>query len=124
MARVLVIDGRDGVASQLVSELRASEEVESCERAPQQHEDGYAGHLSGGYDALLEDMRADTIVYAPPPASRRRMSPDLEDAAAVFGACVRGRVRRLVLLSSAMAYGASPHNQGRAGEARTPACGE
>ena len=124
MARVLVIDGRDGVAAWLVSELRASEEVESCERAPQQHEDGYAGHLSGGYDALLEDLRADTVVYAPPRTSRRRMSPDLEDAAAVFGACARARVHRLVLISSAMAYGASPHNQGLAGEARTPACGE
>jgi nucleoside-diphosphate-sugar epimerase len=80
--------------------------------------------MSGGYDALLEDLRADTVVYAPPRASRRRMSPDLEDAAAVFGACARVRVRRLVLISSAMAYGASPHNQGLAGEARTPACGE
>lgn len=86
MARVLVIDGREGVARQLVSELRASREVEAVERAPQQQEDEYAGHLSGGYDALVEDLRADTVVYSPPRASRRVMTPDLEDAAAVFAA--------------------------------------
>src|SRR3954463_5257252 len=99
MARVLVIDGRDGVARRLVSELRASGEVELCESAPQQ-DDGYAGHLSGGYDALVEDLRADKGGYSPPRASRRLMAPDLEDAAAVFNACARGRVRALVLISS------------------------
>lgn len=123
MARVLVIDARDGVARRLVSELRASGEVEAVESAPQQ-DDGYAGHLSGGYDALVEDLRADTVVYSPPRASRRVMTPDLEDAAAVFNACARGRVTRLVLISSALVYGASPHNQGLLGEARTPASGE
>lgn len=122
MTRVLVIDERGSVAKLIVAELRASRAVGACLRAQQQQEDGYAGHLSGGYDGLLEDRRPDTVVYSPPRAARRRMSPDLEDARAVFAACARARVRRLVLISSAMAYGASPHNPGRVGEGHM--CGE
>lgn len=112
MARVIVIDDREAVAELIVKTLRESAAVECCMRAPQK-EDGFAGHLSGGLATMLKDHDIDTVVYAPP--STRRL--DLGDAESVFQQCVRTRIRKFVLLSSAMVYGASPHNPGFISEA-------
>jgi 1-acyl-sn-glycerol-3-phosphate acyltransferase/nucleoside-diphosphate-sugar epimerase len=111
MARVIVIDERDAVAELILKNLRDCPNVDLCARATQK-EDGFAGHLSGGLANLLEDQDVDTVVYSPPPAVRDRRSIDLEDAESVFQQCARSAIKKFVLLSSAMIYGANPHNQG------------
>jgi 1-acyl-sn-glycerol-3-phosphate acyltransferase/nucleoside-diphosphate-sugar epimerase len=116
LARVIVIDDRETAAELIVKNLRDSAAVEFCMRAPQK-EDGFAGHLSGGFATMLKDHDIDTVVYAPPPGRYRRRSVDLEDAESVFQQCARARIKKFVLLSSAMIYGASPHNPGFISEA-------
>lgn len=109
MTRVIVIDDRDRVAELIVNSLRDSAFVELCVRAPQK-EDGFGGHLSGDLSMLLKEHGIDTVVYAPPKG--RHTSIDLEDAESVFQRCADAAIKKFVLLSSAMIYGASPHNQG------------
>src|SRR6185295_9984472 len=113
LARVIVIDDRETIAELIVKTLRDSAAVEFCLRGPQK-EDGFGGHLSGGLATMLKDHEVDTVVYAPSPG---RQQLDLGDAESVFQQCVRTRVRKFVLLSSAMIYGASPHNPGFISEA-------
>jgi 1-acyl-sn-glycerol-3-phosphate acyltransferase/nucleoside-diphosphate-sugar epimerase len=117
MARVIVIDDRDGIAELVVEALSQSPLVEACLRAPQQ-DDGYGGHLSGGCAGLFREQDIDTVIYSPPQRARNRLVPDLEDAETLFQQCVRAEVKKVILLSSAMVYGASPHNQGFVSEAR------
>ncbi|HEV7892454.1 MAG TPA: 1-acyl-sn-glycerol-3-phosphate acyltransferase [Pyrinomonadaceae bacterium] len=117
MARVLVIDEREGVAELVVSRLRESRAVETCQRAPQA-EDGFAGLLSGGRAGLLAEQNIDTVVYSPPFEARRRSAPDLADAEAIFKETARAGVGQFVLLSSAEVYGASHHNTGFLPESR------
>ncbi|HKG14673.1 MAG TPA: 1-acyl-sn-glycerol-3-phosphate acyltransferase [Pyrinomonadaceae bacterium] len=117
MARVLVIDERDGVAELIVSRLGESPAVETCQRAPQA-EDGFAGLLSGGRAGLLAEQGIDTVVYTPPFEAQRRPVPDLADAEAVFKEVARAGVGQFVLLSSAEVYGASHHNIGFLSESR------
>jgi 1-acyl-sn-glycerol-3-phosphate acyltransferase/nucleoside-diphosphate-sugar epimerase len=119
MARVLVIENRDDVAELLVRRLMESPPVELCRRAPQL-EDGFGGELSHGYSGLLEDLAVDTVIYSPPCSAPRSMAPDLADAEAVFQQCADAGIKRLVLLSSAAIYGASPHNPGLISESRSP----
>ena len=109
MARVIVIDERDNLAELILNNLRDSAFVEFCVRAPQK-EDGYAGHLSGGLSTLLKEHGIDTVIYAPPRVHRTGI--DLEDAESVFQQCANASIKKFVLMSSAMIYGASPHNQG------------
>jgi 1-acyl-sn-glycerol-3-phosphate acyltransferase/nucleoside-diphosphate-sugar epimerase len=116
MTRVIVIDDRETVAELIVNSLRDSGLVEFCVRAPQK-EDGFGGHLSGDLSMLLKEHGIDTVVYAPPPSRHYRSSLDLEDAESVFQQCARARIRKFVLLSSAMIYGASNHNPGFISEA-------
>jgi 1-acyl-sn-glycerol-3-phosphate acyltransferase/nucleoside-diphosphate-sugar epimerase len=116
LARVIVIDDRETAAELIVKNLRDSAAVEFCMRAPQK-EDGFGGHLSGSLATMLKDHDIDTVVYAPPPGRYRRRSVDLEDAESVFQQCARARIKKFVLLSSAMIYGASPHNPGFISEA-------
>jgi 1-acyl-sn-glycerol-3-phosphate acyltransferase/nucleoside-diphosphate-sugar epimerase len=117
MARVIVFDERESIAELVVKSLNESAAVEWCQRASQP-EDGYGGHLSGDHASLLKEHNIDTVVYSPPQRGRHRMAPDLEDAEGVFQQCVHLGVRKFVLLSSAMIYGASPHNQGLIPESR------
>jgi hypothetical protein len=63
LARVIVIDDRETAAELIVKNLRDSAAVEFCMRAPQK-EDGFAGHLSGGFATMLKDHDIDTVVYA------------------------------------------------------------
>ena len=111
MARVIVIDDRETVAELIVSNLHHRNLVEFCVRAPQK-EDGFAGHLSGGLLTMLREHEIDTVVYSPPPGCHPDTIIDLEDAESVFQLCARASIKKFVLLSSAMIYGASPHNQG------------
>lgn len=112
MARVIVIDDRETVAESIVKKLRDSASVDFCVRAPQK-EDGFGGHLSSDLPTMLKEYDIDTVVYAPP--SNRRIV--LEDAESVFQQCARAGIKKFVLLSSAMIYGASPHNPGFISEA-------
>lgn len=111
MTKVIVIDDRDAVAELIVNNLRDSPIVELCLCAPQK-EDGFGGHLSGGLTSLLKEHEIDTVVYSPPRGRRNQNSLDLEDAESVFQQCARRAIKKFVLLSSAMIYGANPHNQG------------
>jgi 1-acyl-sn-glycerol-3-phosphate acyltransferase/nucleoside-diphosphate-sugar epimerase len=111
----MVIDDRDSVAELVVKRLNKCRVVEFCQRAPQQ-EDGFGGHLSGGYAASLEEQAINAVVYSP---SLRGHRLDLKDAELVFRQCARVGVKKFVLLSSAMIYGASPHNQGLMSETRS-----
>src|SRR5437870_1118891 len=104
MIRVIVIDDRESVAEALVDLLRGSPVVDFCRRAAPQQEDGYGGHLSGGYASLLKEQDVDAVVYSPPACARHRMTPDLEAAEAVFQQCVRAGVKKFILLSSGMIY--------------------
>ena len=108
MARVIVIDERDSVADLLVSRVRESQQVDFCLRAPQQ-EDGFGGHLSGGYAGVIKEQGIDTVVYSPP---LRAGDIDLENAESVSRQCASVGIEKFVLLSSAMIYEPSPHNQG------------
>jgi len=114
MARVIVIDDRETVAELIVKTLRDSAPVEFCVRAPQK-EDGFGGHLSSDLPTMLKEYDIDIVVYAP--TSRRRLV--LEDAESVFQQCARAGIKKFILLSSAMIYGASPHNPGFISEAHT-----
>jgi hypothetical protein len=80
MSRVIVIDDRDSVADLLVKQLSESPAIDCCQRAPQ-CEDGFGGHLSGGYAVFLKEHDIDTVVYSAP---RRGRGVDLSDAASVF----------------------------------------
>jgi 1-acyl-sn-glycerol-3-phosphate acyltransferase/nucleoside-diphosphate-sugar epimerase len=111
MVRVIVIEEREFLADLITNLLRACDMVEFCQLAPQQ-EDGFAGHLSGGLAGLLCENNIDAVVYAPPQRARNLMIPDLQQAELVFQECVRANIKKLVLLSSAMIYGSTPHNQG------------
>src|SRR5258708_5156341 len=115
MARVIVIDERDSIARLLVERLRESPMVDFCDRAPSQGE-SIGEYLIGGYAKLLSERSLDTVVYYPRMRARRLMSPDLETAELVFQQCARVGIKKLVLLSSAMIYGASPHNEGLVSE--------
>src|SRR5947208_5960349 len=117
MARVVVIDEREGLAELLVERLCESYAVETCQRAPQA-EDGFGGLLSGGRAGLLIEQDIDTVVYSPPPAARRRPVPDLADAEAVFKESARAAVKHFILLSSAAVYGELNHNVGFLAESR------
>jgi 1-acyl-sn-glycerol-3-phosphate acyltransferase/nucleoside-diphosphate-sugar epimerase len=110
----MLIEDRESVAELIVERLNGSAEVELCQRAPQL-EDGFGGHLSGGYAGFLEEQAIDAVVYSPPV---RRRHLDLRDAESVFRQCAKANIRKFVLLSSAMVYGASPHNQGLMPESR------
>ena len=109
MARVIVIDDREAVAELILNNLRRSAFVEFCVRAPQK-EDGFGGHMTGGLSTLLNEHSIDTVVYAPP--RTRHTTVDLEDAELVFQQCTNAGIKKFVLLSSAMIYGANQHNPG------------
>jgi len=111
VTRVIVIDDRETVAELIVSNLHHRNLVEFCVRAPQK-EDGFGGHFSGGLSTMLKEHEIDTVVYSPPSDRHHDTIIDLEDAESVFQLCSRAGIKMFVLLSSAMIYGASPHNQG------------
>jgi len=81
------------------------------------------GNEPGSPSARLADWFArhaiDAVVYAPPVGSEPSAVPDLVHAEAIFRACATGRVGHVVLLSSAAAYGATPHHPGFVRETRS-----
>ncbi len=103
MARVMVIDSRGNLLHYLTNRLSKSPMVDACQRAP---------GLTGGYVNLLAMQDINIVVYCPRLCSSYDMTPDLAEAETVFAECARARVAKVVLLSSAAVYGASPRNPG------------
>jgi 1-acyl-sn-glycerol-3-phosphate acyltransferase/nucleoside-diphosphate-sugar epimerase len=118
MKRVLVIDGRLPFERLLLERLERSPAVASCSSFARLTD---GAPISG--DALsrcMADQGIDTVVYSPCSGNLEATIPDLAEAATVLGACGRSGVR-VVLLSSAAAYGASHNNHGLLRETRVPA---
>ncbi|HVS82121.1 MAG TPA: 1-acyl-sn-glycerol-3-phosphate acyltransferase [Pyrinomonadaceae bacterium] len=116
MLRIAVIDERDGIAELLVKQLRESQIVGSCERFPQVGSDP-----NGCVSSLLNEQNIDTVVYSPPLLAERCSIPQLDDAENIFRQCQQsGKVKQVILLSSAEIYGASPQNPGLISETRLP----
>src|SRR5262249_1728644 len=111
MARVMVIAGNSSISHYLMNRLSKSPGVEACQLAP---------HGSGSSALLFAEQAINTVVYAPQLRGQHRMIPDLTEAAAVFAECTRMRMAKVVVLSSAAIYGATPHNPGLIAETRAP----
>jgi 1-acyl-sn-glycerol-3-phosphate acyltransferase len=116
MPRVLVIESRDEVAEAIVAALSSSDAVKFCEQA-NPRKDRLKTILT-----RIEGARIDTAIYSPAISRQHSLSPDLAEAKAFISHCAALQVRRFILLSSAMVYGASPHNQGLIPETRKPIC--
>ncbi|HEU4390066.1 MAG TPA: 1-acyl-sn-glycerol-3-phosphate acyltransferase [Blastocatellia bacterium] len=71
-----------------------------------------------GASTLDPDCGIRTVIYVPPLGPSIEMTPDLSDAAAVFDRCARNRAGHVILISSALIYGASHSNPGMIGELR------
>jgi 1-acyl-sn-glycerol-3-phosphate acyltransferase/nucleoside-diphosphate-sugar epimerase len=111
----MVIAYNRPIAHALVNRLSKSPVVEACQLAPQ---------FNGGYALLFTDHAIDTVVYAPQLCRQNEMIPNLAEAAMVFAECARAGMAKVVVVSSAMIYGADPHNPGFIVEARAPLHGD
>src|SRR5262245_7516957 len=101
MARVMVIAGSNSTSHCLANKLSKSPAVEACQLAPP---------YNSSYTLLFAEQAINTVVYAPQLQSQHRIIPDLTEAAAVFAECARAGMTKVVVLSSAAIYGATPHN--------------
>jgi 1-acyl-sn-glycerol-3-phosphate acyltransferase/nucleoside-diphosphate-sugar epimerase len=110
MARVMIIAGSSSIAHCLVNRLSKSPVAEVCQLAP-------CGN--GSYASLFAEQAINAVVYVPQLQSQHRMIPDLAEAAAVFAECVHAGIAKVVVLSSAAIYGATPHNPGLIAETRS-----
>ena len=115
MARVMVVADSRPIAHALVNGLSKSPVVEACQLAPQ---------FNGGYALLFTEQAIDTVVYAPQLRRQNEMVPNLAEAAMVFAECTRAGIAKVVVVSSAMIYGADPHNPGFIAETRAPLHGD
>ena len=101
MQRMVIAGADDGLTRSLVAALTAG-----AERSV-----GTTAADRGHYDAAV--LRgADVVVYVPPAWPGANLHPDLSDLRAVLHAVRETRIARLVLVSSAQLYGASPSNPG------------
>src|SRR2546423_617310 len=109
-SRVLVIEPRGALAALVVDRLNAIPGVEAVRAAA----------VDGGGAAAVAVAAGpvDALVYSPLDPRARDLAPDLTEAGAVLAACARSGVRKVVLLSSAAAYGADYHNPGLIRESR------
>src|SRR5262245_11740854 len=103
MARVMVIDTRGTLLHYLANRLSKSPMVDACQRAP---------GLTDGYANLLAMQDIDLVVYCPRLCSSYDMTPDLAEAETVFAECASASIAKVVVLSNATVYGASPRNPG------------
>ena len=110
MARVIVVDNDNKISSDLINRLNESSMVEECQIAP---------GLNGDFTSLLAEGAIDTIIYSPQLQPNNGMSPDLAEAETVLEGCTHAGIQKVVLLSSAAIYGASPYNPGLISESRS-----
>ena len=111
MARVMVIAGSSSTSHCLMNRLSKSPAVEACQLAPP---------CNGSYALLFAEQAINTVVYVPQLQSQHRIIPDLTEAAAVLAECARTGMTKVVVLSSAAIYGATPQNPGLIAETRSP----
>jgi 1-acyl-sn-glycerol-3-phosphate acyltransferase/nucleoside-diphosphate-sugar epimerase len=111
---MVIADSRP-IAHALVNRLSKSPVVEACQLAPQ---------FNGGYALLFTEHAIDTVVYAPQLRRQNEMIPNLAEAARVFAECARAGMAKVVVVSSAMIYGADPYNPGFIVETRAPLRGD
>src|SRR5205823_1470826 len=109
MARVMVIAGSSSISHCLVNRLSKSRVVEACQLTTR---------FNGSHASLFAEPAINTVVYAPQLQSQHRMTPDLAEAAEVFAECARTDIAKVVALSSAAIYGATPQNPGLIAETR------
>ena len=115
LARVLIIADSSPIAHALVNRLSKSPAVESCQLTV---------HYNGNNTHLFAEQAIDTVIYAPKLRSQNEMIPNLAEAEAVLQGCAAAGIAKVVVLSSAMIYGADPHNPGFITELRQPVRGE
>src|SRR5215510_4957608 len=111
MARVMVIADSRPIAQALVNRLSKSVVVEACQLAPR---------FNGGSALLFTEHAVDTVVYAPQLHRKNEMIPNLAEAAMVLAECARAGIAKVVVVSSALLYGADPHNPGFIVESHAP----
>jgi 1-acyl-sn-glycerol-3-phosphate acyltransferase/nucleoside-diphosphate-sugar epimerase len=113
-ARVVIIEPRRSLASLFVEQLNSQPDVVAMTLPDA---DGV-----GGLGAQLAAASADAVVYSPLRYPARDFVPDLARAEQSLQAFVQAGARKIVLLSSALVYGADYHNPGLIREYRlTPA---
>jgi hypothetical protein len=112
VSRVMVIEPRGFLAALIVDRLNSRPGVEKIV-LPKNVGFGLATELAAG--------SIDTVVYSPLKARSRDFLPDRAEAEVVLRACAEARVRKVVLLSSAAAYGPDYHNPGLIREDRPAA---
>ena len=111
MASVAVIEGNSNISNDLVEKLDRSPAVAACHRVSIQ---------DGGFTQALPDAAIDTAVFSPSIAGKNSMLPDLEEAKDVLLACARANLQKVVVVSSAAVYGATPHHPGIIFETQSP----
>ncbi len=109
--RILVYEPRRPLADLITSRLNALSGVEAM--------NGASGDFAS-LSAAIEEYRPSIFVFSPLSERATDFVPDLTGVASIFDACTRSSVRRVVLLSSAFAYGADYHNPGMLLESRPP----
>jgi 1-acyl-sn-glycerol-3-phosphate acyltransferase/nucleoside-diphosphate-sugar epimerase len=108
ISRILVVEPRDALSALVVDRLNRLPRVKAME----------PGSPEGSMVAAIELGTIDTLVFSPLSRRSRDFTPDLEEANEVLGACSGAGVRHVVLISSAVAYGADYHNPGLIREGR------
>jgi nucleoside-diphosphate-sugar epimerase/1-acyl-sn-glycerol-3-phosphate acyltransferase len=111
MATVAVIEGNRNISNDLVEQLDKSPAVETCHRVSAK---------DGSFSKALADDAMDTAVYCPSIPGKNSMLPDLVEAENVFQACARANLQKVVVVSSAAIYGATPHHPPLISEAHSP----
>lgn len=112
MTRVAVMAASGRIADVLAHSLSQSPVVEACYPVPD---------FTCNATSLLTAQAINTVVYVPQCHSQPSMIPDLAETAAVYAACAGAEMTRVVVVSSAAIYGATPHNPGLMRELRPPA---
>jgi 1-acyl-sn-glycerol-3-phosphate acyltransferase/nucleoside-diphosphate-sugar epimerase len=113
MANVVIIDGNNNIAKDLVDRLNESPLVESCQPVSAQNE---------ALSSVLVDSAIDAVVYSP--QLQESLVPNLAEAETVFKACAHAGPHKVIILSNAAIYGASPQNTGRIPESQLPPRGQ
>ena len=111
MARVMVIADASTITQSIANRLSKSAAVEACQLAPR---------IDAGYASFFAEHAIDTVIYVPQLCGKNTMVPDLAEAKRVFAACAPTGLAMVIVLSSAMVYGADPYNPGLMAESRVP----
>jgi 1-acyl-sn-glycerol-3-phosphate acyltransferase/nucleoside-diphosphate-sugar epimerase len=108
--RVVVVEPRNSLAALIVDRLQSGLGAEALAYS--------AAELPSSIEDTLANGRDCVVVYSPLNQTALEFTPDADEADKVFRACVRARASKVVLVSSAAAYGADYHNPGLIHESR------